>query len=100
MNKRSLGNKPETLACEKLVAEGFRVWRPSAPRFFKPHSSADILGVFDIVATREGETRWIQVRTARYMRKAMVRAIEAVPVLGRKEYWLYHDGEFTIKEIK
>lgn len=101
MSSRQKGNHAEELACQTLLAEGYQVWRPSAPRFFKSHSGADIFGIFDVVACKAGcPTRWIQVRQEAAFRRKTVAAIEAVPVQGVREYWLLlADGRWKTRTI-
>lgn len=97
---RNVGNETETLACRLLIAEGYTVWRPSSPRNYKPHSGADILGLFDIVACKLGcPTRWIQVKSESAFRRKVAQAIADCPVSGVKEYWIYTGTEWKKKVI-
>lgn len=98
---RHKGNQAEEAACQVLIALGYQVWRPSAPRYFKGHSGADIFGVFDLVACQAGKpTRWIQVRQEAAFRRKTIAAIQAVPVGGVREYWLLlSDGTWKTKEL-
>lgn len=105
MSSRSKGNEAEEKVCAELIADGWTVWRASSPRFFKPHSSADIFGLYDVVAAKGHKIRWIQVRSEPYLRTIMRKDILSLWLPGTREVWLQRKGQrvihqFTDKDIE
>jgi len=61
MSARGKGNRSEVKAVKELEAEGYIVYRvKGATKFIR---NVDMFGIFDLVAKRGKETRWVQVKT-------------------------------------
>ena len=60
MNTRTKGNRYELRARKELEADGYAVIR--APPATKWNREVDFFGLFDLIAVKKGEKRFIQVK--------------------------------------
>lgn len=63
MNTRKKGNRVENKAVKELEAEGWLVYRVKGSTKF--NKNMDIFGLFDIIARKDLNIKWIQIKTNR-----------------------------------
>ena len=61
MSKRAKGNRSERKAVKELEEDGWLVYRVKGSTKF--NKNVDVFGLFDIIARKDGLTKWVQIKT-------------------------------------
>ena len=99
INKRVKGRKNELKARDILVSAGYEVELTKSPSKFSKQQ--DLFGLFDLIAVRETDIRFIQVKSNKpiYGQELEPYNLWKVPACCTKEIWVFYDRvkEPTIK---
>lgn len=87
MNSRAKGRRNENRARDLLIEEGWEVERPNFTRF----GNKDFFNLWDLVAVKEGKTRWVQVKTNKMPSPSYRKELAAFQGCGTKELWIWYD---------
>jgi Holliday junction resolvase-like predicted endonuclease len=101
---RRLGNRNEERVCWYYKALGYEVWMPNWARIGKTgiFRSADIFGIFDIIATCKKKLIFVQVKTEKCFRKKVCEEIQAIslPQDVEREYWTFDEkGDAKVRKF-
>lgn len=89
MSAKSKGRANEKKVEAKLMAEGWLCERVKGGSKFA--KSIDFFGLWDIIAVKAGDIKWVQSKTNRLASPADRAAMAAFPGPGSKELWVWYD---------
>lgn len=87
MNARAKGKRNEHKIRVMLEAEGWEVEIMPSSKF----GHQDFFNRWDLVAVREGSTRWIQSKTNRLPPPAYRKFLASFQGAGSREIWVFYD---------
>lgn len=87
MNAAAKGRRNEYKAKQVLLDEGYLVEICNNQQY----GSNDFFGLWDLIAVKKEEIRWVQVKTNRMPPPWVRDALSAFPGPGSKELWIFYD---------
>jgi Holliday junction resolvase-like predicted endonuclease len=99
LNSRAKGRRNERKAVVQLESEGWLVYHVKGTTRF--NLNCDIFGLFDLVARKDGNTKWVQVKTKRKPDLAPFEEYKKKYCNGfdSVEIWVYKDYSRTGPKI-